>query len=64
MNRDPIENTKEFAKVLEMIQPELDEIGIGLGRCHIYWQRKKELLKSHGIDWKTPSECNPNVLFD
>lgn len=71
MNIDCIELTKEFEEVLAKVQPELDEFekeldenGMGLGRCHLYWQRKKELLKSHGIDWKTPPECNPDVRFD
>ena len=71
MKRDPIEKTEKFAKVLTKIQPlldeintELDERGMGMGRCHIYWARKKELLKSQGIDWKTPAECNPHILFD
>jgi hypothetical protein len=36
----------------------------GMGSCHKYWQLKKELLKNVGIDWKTPQECNPRVVFD
>lgn len=71
MKRDPIENTEEFQKVMKKIQPELDRLnesldkqGLQLGSCHIYWARKKELLKNHGIDWKTPAECNPYIRFD
>ncbi len=71
MKRDPIEKTQEFIEVLAKIQPQLDEIntelderGVGMGRCHIYWERKKKLLKSQGIDWKTPAECNPHTIFD
>jgi hypothetical protein len=35
-----------------------------LGVCHSYWARKKELLAKKGIEWKTPAEMNPNILFD
>lgn len=71
MHRDPIEDTKEFKEAMKRIQPELDilnqqldEQRYGLGSCHIYWTRKKQLLKALGIDWKTPQECNPHVIFD
>jgi len=71
MMRDPIEDTQEFKEALEKIQHKLDEFDKWLdenhnamGRCHIYWARKKELLKGQGIDWKTPAEMNPHVLFD
>jgi hypothetical protein len=71
MKRDPIEQTEEFKEALARIQPELDairkeldETGIGMGISHIYWARKKELLKKQGIDWKTPAECNPYIIFD
>jgi len=71
MKRDPIEETQEFKNALKEIQSELerlnrelDERGVHMGSCHIYWARKKELLKALGIDWKTPAECNPYVMFD
>ncbi len=71
MKHDPVENTDEFQEVMKKIQPELDRLNesldkqdYGLGSCHIFWSRKKDLLKEHGIDWKTPAECNPYILFD
>jgi hypothetical protein len=71
MLRDPIEATQEYKDAIEKIQPKLDEIskelderGIEMGSCHIYWARKKELLKAEGIDWKSPSEMNPHIMFD
>ena len=71
MKRDPIENTKEYYEAMKKIQPELDALnyelhkqGCGMGSCHIYFARKKELLKNEGIDWKSPAECNPYVIFD
>lgn len=71
MKRDPIEATKEYKEAIGKIQAELDEIndeldkkGFGMGRCHVYFAKKKELLKREGIDWLTPAECNPYILFD
>lgn len=71
MKRDPIEATEEFRAALARIQPqldiinkELDEEGYRMGDCHIYWAKKKELLKKEGIDWQTPAECNPYIMFD
>lgn len=71
MKRDPIEGTKEYKEAIEKIQAELDELndeldrqGYGMGRCHKYWAKKKELLKQVGIDWLSPAECNPYIMFD
>jgi len=68
---DHIEETEEYTRAMNGIQYRLDEIdeeldanGIGMGRCHIYWEKKKELLRRRGIDWKTPAEMNPDTLFD
>lgn len=37
----------------------------GLGYCHAFWEAKKNVLKEkHDIDWKSPAERNPDVLFD
>ena len=65
--RDDIENSTAYAEAMAIIQPILDrEFGgsYHMGMCHGLWQRKKELLKEMGIDWKTPAETNPDVIFD
>lgn len=64
---DPIEDTEAYKKVIEDIEKEIDVLmkdTTGMGSCHIYWHFKKELLAKHGIDWKSPKECNPNIMFD
>lgn len=65
---DPVEDTEEYRRVIEDVEKEISEklkdIPIGMGFCHIYWITKKELLAERGIEWETPSECNPDVLFD
>lgn len=36
-----------------------------MGFCHIYWPTRKRILKEkYNIDWKTPPEENPGVLYD
>ena len=35
------------------------------GYALFFWNKKKALLRTkYGIDWKTPSELNPDVSFD
>ena len=67
LNRDNIENTEEYKEAMLEITPILEkefENKYGMGICHCYWRRKKELLKNYDIDWKAPSEMNPDVIFD
>lgn len=63
---DPIEDTKEYKEAMKEIQPILDRTfpEIYIGTCHSIWFMKKRLLKKRGIEWKTPAEMNPGVLFD
>ena len=36
-----------------------------LGRCHRFWAVKKQILRDeYGVDWKTPSEEYPTIIFD
>ena len=59
-------------KLPEDIEKEVDEkvkaiVGEdgGLGFCHIVWAEKKRiLLEEYGIDWKTPAERYPTIIFD
>ena len=35
------------------------------GFCHILWDTQKFILKAkYHIDWKTPAELNPGVMYD
>lgn len=68
MLRDPIENTPEYETAMQTIQPQLDKEfppeSSGLGTCHRFWHRKKELLQAKGIAWQSPAELNPHIRFD
>ena len=38
---------------------------MGTGFCHVLWQMQKKVLKrDYGINWKSPSELNPHILYD
>ena len=67
--RDPVEDTEEYKNIEDELQRELDEIFKDsprrLGFCHVYWATKKRILKEkYGIDWKSPKEMNPGVIYD
>jgi hypothetical protein len=37
----------------------------GFGSIHFYWQELRRTLKNdHGIEWRSPSELNPNICYD
>ncbi|MBQ4558127.1 MAG: hypothetical protein IJA61_01975 [Clostridia bacterium] len=58
-------NRRKFKKVDKIIQEELKNSETGLGSCHSIWDRRKQLLKDmYNIDWKTPAELNPDIIFD
>ena len=68
IKKDPVEETKEYLEAMKSIEPILDkefpEGSIHMGDCHRYWHRKKQLLQKEGIEWKAPSEMNPDIIFD
>lgn len=37
----------------------------GLGYCYSFWKEKKRILKTeYGIDWLSPADRNPGILYD
>jgi hypothetical protein len=66
---DPIEDDPRLrrvvAKARRQAELELDDWPEGMGYCFVLWGEMKRILREeHGIDWRTPGEMNPNVLFD
>ena len=67
---DDIEQTEEYKKIEKELNEKLDIWAeenkvFGLGSCHRFWAKKKEILKTeYNIEWKSPQELNPTVFFD
>jgi hypothetical protein len=66
--RDPISDDPAYSWAIEEASRRAEEEIGGynqLGDCHRIWRRKKQILKEEfGIDWFTPKEMNPGVIFD
>lgn len=68
---DPVEDDPNYAEVFSKIDAEtkaaldLPAKRGGRGYVHIFWGTKKRILKQkYKIDWRTPAELNPWVIFD
>ena len=66
---DPKERDSRYAgiirKAANRAEREIQKEFGAQASCHMVWFRQKEILKEeHAIDWRTPAEMNPNVLFD
>ncbi len=70
IEHDPIEDDPKLGPIVEKarreaVSEELANQSERLGFCHIVWATQKRILKNkYGIDWKTPAEMNPGILFD
>ncbi len=69
LRSDPVEYTWEWEYIFYDVTDELDAMFAdehrGMGFCFKYWSKKKDLLKKkYGINWRTPHEMNPRVIFD
>ena len=69
--RDPWEDDPRYAQILaaadDQAELELENHPMkgGLGFCHVFWAKKKEILRqNHGIEWLTPAEQHPGTIFD
>lgn len=58
-----VENSRLYEQAMFSVQPILDKkTSSGEITPENYWEIKKELLKGHGVDWKTPAELNPELI--
>jgi hypothetical protein len=69
--RDPVEDDPRYAEAFAKIDAEVDAALAdhpqrgGEGFCNIRWETKKRMLKTnYGIDWRSPADMNPHVIFD
>lgn len=69
--RDPQERDSQLRAIIKAAEKEAEEslrhegVTIQLGYCHRLWGRQKQILKKkYGIDWKSPDEMNPDIMYD
>lgn len=64
---DEVEKTEEYLAIKDEVDKEIEKLikKNQLGQCHELWEFKKSLLKNkYNINWRTPEELNPNIVFD
>jgi len=65
---DPLDYDPEYDDFMQAVDIEVRKRirpRDGMGWCFSYWAAKKRLLKSeYGIDWRSPAELNPWIIFD
>ena len=71
---DPVERTEEYKKIQPQLQEDiqfaLESDGLPgnplkRGLCHLYWMYKKQILREkYGIEWRSPCDLTPHVIFD
>ena len=66
---DPVEDTVEYQNIRDELESELfklmQNVDVKMGRNYKYWSLKKRILKQkYNIDWKSPPEMNPGIIFN
>lgn len=65
---DPIERTPEWEDIYYNVEQECDrrlgDTPRGMGFCFGYWAELRNVLAERGIEWHSPHELNPRVVFD
>lgn len=66
---DPVEYTYRWEQIYPEVQRRLDDRFANaprhMGFCFKYWEAKRSLLRDeYGIEWRSPSQMNPRVMFD
>lgn len=69
VKNDPVEMSNKYIKVIDIVEEKLENElntvpSLIRGMCYVKWDIKKKLLKEYGIDWKSPKELNPHIIFD
>lgn len=69
LRRDPVEYTWKWEHIYYDLEDELDKFFKStkrhMGFCFKFWSKKQELLKKkYGIEWHSPKQMNPRVMFD
>lgn len=65
---DAVERTPEWEANYYDVEQECDrrlgDTPRGMGFCFAYWSTLREVRSERGIEWHSPHELNPRVMFD
>ena len=65
---DEVERTPQWEELFYEVEQECDrrlgDMPRGMGFCFAYWSTLRQVLSEHGIQWRSPHEMNPRVMFD
>lgn len=69
LKKDPVEYTWQWEKIFYAVEAKLEQRFTNaprhMGFCFHFWNAKQELLKEeYGIEWHSPAQMNPHVIFD
>ncbi len=71
IKNDPVEWTAAWEEVIDEVQRKVhSELNgetihtFGMGFCHLYWSKMREVLWRYGIEWYSPAAMNPGTIFD
>lgn len=68
LKRDPVEFTAKWEEVIDEVDRKvyasLEDFPRGMGFCHAFWPARANRLRKYGIEWKSPRQMNPRVIFD
>lgn len=71
IKRDPVESDPRYKSIFKNIDAEVEQTlqdhpqRGSMGFVHLVWDTKKRILKQkYNIDWLSPAEMNPHILFD
>ena len=65
---DDVERSEEWERYIYEVEKKVDaemkDTPRGMGFCFSYWSKKRSVLETYGIEWRSPHQMNPRVLFD
>lgn len=69
LRQDPVEFTRRWEDIYYDVEEKLNErfanVHRSMGFCFMFWEAKRNLLKEeYGLEWHSPSQMNPSVMFD
>ncbi len=70
LEHDPIEWTARWEEVIDEVDEKVEAEMVaenmprGMGYCYGFWHARYKYLAEYGIQWRSPSMMNPDVMFD